>query len=97
MQADLVRALQLPVLLVVGLRLGCLNHALLSARAVIADGANLAGWIASHVDPAMERVEDNLTMLRERLPAPCWGVLPHAPGADPAELAKHLRIPTLAE
>ena len=97
MQADLVRALQLPVLLVVGLRLGCLNHALLSARAVIADGANLAGWIASHVDPAMERVEDNLTMLRERLPAPCWGVLPHAPGADPAELTKHLRIPTLAE
>ena len=92
MQADLVRALRLPVVLVVGLRLGCLNHALLSARAIIGDGVQLAGWIASHVDPAMERVEDNLTMLSERLPAPCWGVLPHAPGIDPALHARHLRI-----
>lgn len=93
MQADLVRALQLPVLLVVGLRLGCINHALLSARAIAADGLTLAGWVGSHVDPAMERVEDNLAMLRERLPAPCWGVLPHAPGADPAVLSAHLRVP----
>ena len=97
MQADLVRALRLPVLLVVGLRLGCLNHALLSARAIAADGAHLAGWIASHVDPAMERVDDNIAMLRERLPAPCWGVLPHAPDANPAVMARHLRIPMLAE
>lgn len=97
MQADLVRTLRLPVLLVVGLRLGCLNHALLSARAIAADGAHLAGWIASHVDPDMERVEDNIEMLRARLPAPCWGVLPHAPDADAATMARHLRIPTLAE
>ena len=96
MQADLVRALRLPVVLVVGLRLGCLNHALLSARAIAADGAHLAGWIGSHVDPAMERVEDNLGMLRARLPAPCWGVLPHAPDADPVAMARHLRIPVLA-
>ena len=97
MQADLVRALRLPVVLVVGLRLGCLNHALLSARAIAADGAHLAGWIASHVDPAMARVDDNIAMLRARMPAPCWGVLPHAPGADPAAIARHLRIPMLAE
>lgn len=97
MQVDLVRALRLPVLLVVGLRLGCLNHALLSARAIAADGAHLAGWIASHVDPAMERVDDNIAMLRARMPAPCWGVLPHAPDADPRAMAGHLRIPMLAE
>lgn len=97
MQADLVRALRLPVLLVVGLRLGCLNHALLSARAIAADGAHLAGWIASHVDPAMERVDDNLGMLRARMPAPCWGMLPHAPDADPGTMARHLRIPMLAK
>lgn len=97
MQADLVRTLHLPVLLVVGLRLGCLSHALLSARAITADGLHLAGWIGSHVDPAMARVEDNLQMLRERLQAPCWGVLPHAPGADPVTLAHHLRIPVLAD
>lgn len=95
MQADLVAALRLPVVLVVGLRLGCLNHALLSARAIAADGAHLAGWIGSHVDPAMACVEDNIAMLRERLPAPCWGVLPHVPAADPAQLASRLRIPEL--
>ena len=95
MQADLVHALRTPVVLVVGLRLGCLNHALLSARAIAADGAHLAGWIASHVDPQMERVDDNLAMLRQRLPAPCWGVLPHVADADPAQLAPLLRIPEL--
>ena len=97
MQADLVHALRLPVLLVVGLRLGCLNHALLSARAIAADGAHLAGWIASHVDPAMARVDDNIAMLRARMPAPCWGVLPHVPDADPAAMPRHLRIPMLAQ
>lgn len=96
MQADLVRALRLPVLLVVGLRLGCLNHALLSARAITADGAHLAGWIGSQVDPGMARVEDNIAMLRARLPAPCWGVLPHAVDADPASMARYLRFPMLA-
>ena len=95
MQVDLVRALDLPVVLVVGLRLGCLNHALLSARAIGADGCRLVGWIANAVDPAMERVEDNIAMLRERLPAPCWGVLPFDPAADanPAAASRHLRIP----
>ena len=97
MQADLERALRLPVVLVVGLRLGCLNHALLSARAIAADGAHLAGWIASHVDPAMARVDDNIAMLRARMPAPCWGVLPHVPDADPAAMPRHLRIPMLAQ
>ena len=96
MQADLVRTLRLPVVLVVGLRLGCLNHALLSARAIAVDGADLMGWIASHVDPDMARVDDNLAMLRDRLPAPCWGVLPHVPGVAPADLAQHLGIPGLA-
>ena len=95
-QADLVRALRLPVVLVIGLRLGCLSHALLSARALAADGLRLAGWIGSHVDPHMARVDDNLAMLRARLPAPCWGVLPHAPDAAPASLASYLRIPVMA-
>ena len=95
MQVDLVRALELPVVLVVGLRLGCLNHALLSARAIEADGATLAGWIGSHVDPAMARVEDNLKMLQARLLAPCWGVLPHMPNAEPAAMAGHLRVTQL--
>lgn len=92
-QADLVRALGLPVVLVVGLRLGCINHARLTARAIEADGARLLGWIASDVDPAMARADDNFRLLHARLPAPCWGRLPYRERPDPAELAAGLRIP----
>jgi dethiobiotin synthetase len=90
MQAGLVRMLQLPVVLVVGLRLGCINHALLSAQAIAADRCRLIGWIGNRVDPHMTRVDDNLATLRERLPAPCLGVLPFATVPDPRLLAGHL-------
>ena len=90
MQADLASALQLPVVLVVGLRLGCLNHALLSARAIAADGCHLLGWVGNHIDAHMDRVEENIATLRQRLPAPCLGVLPHASATDPRALAMHL-------
>ena len=89
-QVDLVRAWDLPVVLVVGLRLGCINHARLSARAILADGARLVGWIANDVDPAMARSDDNFAILHRVLPAPCWGRLPHAPMADPRTLAPSL-------
>ena len=88
-----MRALDLPVVLVVGLRLGCLNHAYLSARAIAADGCRLAGWIASDIDPGMARADDNFALLRQRLPAPCWGRLPHRELPDPAELARFLQVP----
>jgi dethiobiotin synthetase len=93
MQAELARALRLPVVLVVGLRLGCINHAILSARAIADDGLELAGWIASDIDPAMARADDNMALLAARLPAPCWGRLPHSPRPDAAALAAHLRPP----
>ena len=89
-QSHLVQALQLPVVMVVGLRLGCLNHARLTAQAIIASGATCIGWIANEVDPQMERIDDNVALLRARLPMPFWGRLPYAPGADPAQLARHL-------
>lgn len=88
--SDIARDWQLPVILVVGLRLGCLNHALLSARAIVADGCRLLGWIGNRIDPAMAAVEDNLATLRELLPAPCLGVLPH--GLPPAEAAALLDL-----
>ncbi len=94
-QSHLVQALQLPVVLVVGLRLGCLNHARLSAQAIAASGARCIGWIANEVDPQMARIDDNVAMLRMRLPMPYWGRLPHAPGADPARLADHLHLPAM--
>lgn len=92
-QLDLVRALGLPVVLVVGLRLGCINHARLTARAIEADGVQLLGWIANEIDPAMARIDDNVEILQRRLPVPCWGRLPHAPDADPAQLADCLELP----
>lgn len=86
--ADIPREWQLPVILVVGLRLGCLNHALLSARAIHADGCRLLGWIGNRIDPAMDAVDENLATLRELLPAPCLGVLPH--GLAPTGAGVHL-------
>ena len=83
--AGLARHLDLPVILVVGLRLGCLNHAQLSEKAIMASGASLLGWIGSQVDPVMARVEENLDTLRQRLVSPCLGVLPYRPSGHSAQ------------
>lgn len=81
---------RLPVILVVGLRLGCLNHSQLTARAILADGCQLLGWVGNHIDPAMDAQAENLDTLRELLPAPCLGVIPHgmAPSAAAACLQR---------
>lgn len=92
-QADLVRALKLPVVLVVGIRLGCINHARLSAAAIAADGLDCIGWIANEVDPQMERIEENIGMLRQRLAMPCWGRIAWRPGADAAAQSLGLHVP----
>jgi dethiobiotin synthetase len=84
MQADLVRALALPVVLVVGLRLGCINHALLTARAIEGDGCRLAGWIANYIDPAMAVADANLATLGERIGAPLLGELAFGDDANAA-------------
>lgn len=84
--AGLVRYLDLPVVLVVGLRLGCLNHALLSASAILDSGASLLGWIGSQVDPHMACLRENVDTLVERLGVPPLGVLPH-PASETGGLA----------
>jgi dethiobiotin synthetase len=90
-QAELVRALHLPVILVVGLRLGCLNHARLTARAIAADGGRLVGWIGSRIDPDFDAASYR-PLLDRALPVPCLGELPYAPGTNPAQLAVHLAL-----
>ncbi len=94
--ADLALCLGLPVILVVGLRLGCLNHALLTAEAIAARGLPLAGWIANAVDPSMARADANRETLERLLPAPCLGCLPYDAKADAAAAARHLRLPAPA-
>lgn len=94
-QADLVRALDLPVVLVVGLRLGCLSDARLTARAIEADGCRWRGWIANAIDPAFDRQADYLDLLRAALPAPCLGVLPYADRVDADTLATSLDLSLL--
>jgi len=91
-QADLVRALDLPVVLVVGLRLGCLNHAYLTARAIEEDGCRFAGWIATGIDPVMARADDNVALLSSRLRAPCLGRLPHDPDPDAMRMAASIDL-----
>lgn len=88
--ADLAEKLRLDVILVVGLRLGCLNHALLTAEAIAARGLKLAGWVANQIDPAMPHQQDNIAALRSRLPAPLLGVVPHLAQASAAAAAQYL-------
>jgi dethiobiotin synthetase len=84
--ADLCERLEAAVVLVVGMRLGCLNHALLTAADVARRGLTLAGWVACCIDPGMLELRGNLCSLEERLPAPCLGTIPWAP-EDPIEAA----------
>ncbi len=93
--SDLPVALNLPVILVVGVRLGCINHAVLSAEAIARDGLRLAGWVANVVDAQTSRLDDNLATLAERLPAPCLGQVPRLSQATPAAVAEHLSLETL--
>ena len=91
--ADLAVDFTLPVILVVGMRLGCINHALLTIEALAARGLRLAGWIANRVDPAMLRFDENLAALQARIPAPLLGVVPHVADGNPASAADALRLP----
>lgn len=93
--SDLAIALKLPVILVVGVRLGCINHALLSAEAIARDGLQLAGWVANIVDARTSRLEENLASLAERLPAPCLGRVPRLKPATAEAVAEHLQIDLL--
>lgn len=91
--ADLASRLRLPVILVVGMRLGCLNHALLTQEAIVARGLKLAGWVANHIDPDMAAQDENVDTLRRRLHAPLLARLAWSPDASPAELAQSLNLP----
>jgi dethiobiotin synthetase len=93
--ADLARDLALPVILVVGMRLGCINHALLTAAAIRTEGLPLTGWVANTIDPDMPCLVENLHTLQQTIHAPCLGVIPHRPCDDADTVASHLSVPVL--
>lgn len=89
--ADLAQALDLPVVLVVGLRLGCLNHALLTAEAIRARGLVLAGWVANHIDATMLAQDDNIAFLQQQLSAPLLANIAHQPLLMPVNV--NIKLP----
>ncbi|WP_206954895.1 dethiobiotin synthase [Trinickia acidisoli] len=97
--ADLALALGVPVVLVVGVRLGCINHALLTAEAIVARGLRMVGWVANIVDPAMRFVDENVETLREWLDrehgVPLIGTVPHLAPPSAERAAAYLDIDTL--
>lgn len=94
--SDMARRLGLPVVLVVGLRLGCLNHALLSARAIQNDGLKLAGWVANELSPDMEAAAENVRYLRSHIDAPLLGVVPYLASCDSERISANLDVGSLA-
>jgi dethiobiotin synthetase len=95
--ADLAVRLGLPIILVVGLRLGCINHALLTVDAMAARGLCLAGWVANVVDANMGNLDANIETLVARLPAPLLGCVPRLSPASPSAAAAHLDFSMLPD
>ncbi len=93
--ADLVMELRLPVILVVGMRLGCLNHALLTVDAIAARGLVLAGWVANVLDAEMPVLQQNIGTLQQRIAAPLLGIVPHMPQPDARAAAASLDLERL--
>lgn len=93
--SDLPRALDVPVILVSGIRLGCINHSLLTVESIRASGARLAGWIANQVDSNMLVTDENLTTLAALIDAPCLGVAPWMASPDPRQIAGYLDLALL--
>jgi dethiobiotin synthetase len=90
--AGLAVQLGLPVILVVGLRLGCINHALLTAEAIVARGLVLAGWVANQVDPDMRFADENVAALEQRMPAPLLGRVPRLDQPSAAAAAAYIEL-----
>lgn len=91
--ADLAVSLNLPVILVVGMRLGCINHALLTVESIARRGLPLAGWVANCVDPRMQSCAENIAALQEWIQAPLLGIVPRIEDGTPAKAAPFLTLP----
>ncbi|ATO33129.1 ATP-dependent dethiobiotin synthetase BioD 1 [Dickeya dianthicola] len=88
---------QLPVVLVVGIKLGCINHALLTAQAVINDGLPLVGWVANRINPGLANYAEIIHALREKIPAPQLGELPYLPRAEQRDLSAYIDLSAIKQ
>ena len=93
--ADFAAAITAEVILVVGLKLGCINHALLSEQAVRVSGLKVVGWVANHISPAMPESNANIESLRAHLASPLLGEVPYIPKADSTAVAASLDLSSL--
>lgn len=93
--SEVVQSLSLPVILVVGVKLGCLNHALLTQEAILADGLTLAGWVANGVDVNMSMFDENLASLKEMMVSPFLGCIPHLTTPSASAAAQYLDVSVL--
>ena len=93
--SDIVKALHTPVILVIGARLGCINHALLTAEAIINDGITLGGWVVNQIDAEMSNFEENMQTLRSILPDNCIGCVPFMGNPSPEKVASYLSLENL--
>ena len=84
--------LSLPVILVVGIKLGCLNHACLTAESIIRDGREIAGWVANCIDGEMQYYEENISTLNSLIRAPCLGVVPYLQKNNKESIASYLNV-----
>ena len=89
------KALNIPVILVVGMRLGCLNHAVLTMETISRDGLQVAGWVANHVDPNMDALDENIETLKHIFPMPCLGEIPYLEDNTPEKASEYLDISKL--
>jgi len=92
---DLVEMLDIPVIVVVGMRLGCLNHALLTQLAIYSRGLKFAGWIANILEPEMSALDENILSLQQRISAPLLGIIQYQSPADPRLIANQINLDLL--
>ena len=94
--ADVTKELKLPVILVVGMKLGCLNHALLTVESIQRDGLKLAGWVANRIDGDMDVYEENVETLHAMIQAPCLGEVPFLSDPTAEQAAEYVSLPEVA-
>ncbi len=90
--ADLVESLDIPVILVVGMKLGCINHALLTVESILNKKQKLCGWVANRIDGDMQAYEENFSFLKEKIKAPCLGEVPYFKDFDPYKASKFINL-----